>query len=50
MDTTSSIKQKNTRQILVGDVPVGGNAPITVQSMTTTKPLMWMRHCSRFIH
>ena len=37
MDTTSSIKRKDTRQILVGDVPVGGNAPITVQSMTTTK-------------
>ena len=37
MDTTSSIKRKNTRQILVGNVPVGGNAPITVQSMTTTK-------------
>ena len=37
MDNTSSIERKETRQILVGDVPVGGNAPITVQSMTTTK-------------
>ncbi len=26
-----------TRQIMVGDVPVGGDAPITVQSMTITK-------------
>ena len=37
MDNTSSIERKETRQILVGDVPVGGSAPITVQSMTTTK-------------
>ena len=37
MDNTSSIERKETRQILVGEVPVGGNAPITVQSMTTTK-------------
>ncbi|MGH1491959.1 MAG: flavodoxin-dependent (E)-4-hydroxy-3-methylbut-2-enyl-diphosphate synthase [Acidimicrobiales bacterium] len=29
--------RKKTRQIMVGDVPVGGNAPITVQSMTITK-------------
>jgi (E)-4-hydroxy-3-methylbut-2-enyl-diphosphate synthase len=29
--------RKPTRQIMVGDVPVGGDAPITVQSMTTTK-------------
>ena len=26
-----------TRQLKVGDVPVGGGAPISVQSMTTTK-------------
>ncbi len=26
-----------TRKIMVGDVPVGGDSPITVQSMTTTK-------------
>ena len=37
MDNTSSIERKQTRQILVGDIPVGGNSPITVQSMTTTK-------------
>ncbi|HVM08143.1 MAG TPA: flavodoxin-dependent (E)-4-hydroxy-3-methylbut-2-enyl-diphosphate synthase [Acidimicrobiales bacterium] len=29
--------RRKTRQILVGTVPVGGDAPITVQSMTTTK-------------
>ncbi len=30
-------ERRQTRQIHVGKVPVGGNAPITVQSMTTTK-------------
>jgi (E)-4-hydroxy-3-methylbut-2-enyl-diphosphate synthase len=29
--------RKQTRQIMVGDVPVGGGAPVTVQSMTITK-------------
>jgi len=29
--------RKATRQVMVGDVPVGGGAPITVQSMTITK-------------
>lgn len=29
--------RKKTRQIMVGNVPVGGGAPITVQSMTITK-------------
>ncbi len=29
--------RKTTRRIMVGDVPVGGGAPVTVQSMTTTK-------------
>ena len=29
--------RRTTRQIMVGDVPVGGGAPITVQSMTITK-------------
>jgi len=29
--------RKKTRQVMVGPVPVGGGAPITVQSMTTTK-------------
>jgi (E)-4-hydroxy-3-methylbut-2-enyl-diphosphate synthase len=30
------IKRKETRRILVGGVPVGGGAPVTVQSMTNT--------------
>jgi len=30
-------ERRETRQIEVGDVPVGGGAPISVQSMTTTK-------------
>ncbi len=29
--------RKPTRRIMVGDVPVGGGAPVSVQSMTTTK-------------
>src|ERR1700730_16125891 len=29
--------RRPTRQVMVGKVPVGGGAPITVQSMTTTK-------------
>jgi (E)-4-hydroxy-3-methylbut-2-enyl-diphosphate synthase len=33
----SSYQRRKTRQIMVGDVPVGGDAPISVQSMTTTK-------------
>ncbi|NQY82972.1 MAG: flavodoxin-dependent (E)-4-hydroxy-3-methylbut-2-enyl-diphosphate synthase [Alphaproteobacteria bacterium] len=31
-----SIQRRRSRQIMVGDVPIGGNAPITVQSMTNT--------------
>jgi len=30
-------ERKQTRQIHVGGIPVGGGAPVTVQSMTTTK-------------
>ncbi len=38
MDVSSSlVARKPTRQISVGDVKVGGDAPITVQSMTITK-------------
>ncbi|MEI7753247.1 MAG: flavodoxin-dependent (E)-4-hydroxy-3-methylbut-2-enyl-diphosphate synthase [Actinomycetota bacterium] len=33
----SMFERRQTRQIFVGKVPVGGNAPITVQSMTITK-------------
>ena len=30
------IKRRKTRKIKVGNVEIGGNAPITVQSMTNT--------------
>ena len=33
----SSFPRRETRQVMVGAVPVGGGAPITVQSMTITK-------------
>ncbi|HMG41819.1 MAG TPA: flavodoxin-dependent (E)-4-hydroxy-3-methylbut-2-enyl-diphosphate synthase [Acidimicrobiales bacterium] len=33
----SSQPRRKTRQVMVGTVPVGDGAPITVQSMTTTK-------------
>ncbi|HJR24996.1 MAG TPA: flavodoxin-dependent (E)-4-hydroxy-3-methylbut-2-enyl-diphosphate synthase [Acidimicrobiales bacterium] len=33
----SSFPRRPTRQVMVGKVPVGGGAPITVQSMTITK-------------
>jgi (E)-4-hydroxy-3-methylbut-2-enyl-diphosphate synthase len=33
----SSFPRRQTRQVMVGKVPVGGGAPITVQSMTITK-------------
>src|SRR6185503_530943 len=33
----SSFPRRKTRQVMVGNVPVGGGAPITVQSMTITK-------------
>jgi len=31
------INRRKSRQIMVGDVPVGGDAPVTVQSMTNTE-------------
>lgn len=34
---TSPIKRRISKQIMVGNVPVGGDAPITVQTMTNTK-------------
>ena len=37
MQFETSFPRRATRQIMVGDVPVGGGAPITVQSMTVTK-------------
>ena len=30
------IQRKTTRRVMVGSVPVGGGAPISVQSMTNT--------------
>jgi (E)-4-hydroxy-3-methylbut-2-enyl-diphosphate synthase len=33
----TTTERRPTRQITVGTVPVGGGAPVTVQSMTTTK-------------
>ncbi|RMF14590.1 MAG: flavodoxin-dependent (E)-4-hydroxy-3-methylbut-2-enyl-diphosphate synthase [Gammaproteobacteria bacterium] len=36
MNCASPIVRRKTRQIHVGNVPVGGDAPITVQSMTNT--------------
>ncbi len=37
MEFTSTFPRRQTRQIQVGAVAVGGDAPISVQSMTTTK-------------
>jgi (E)-4-hydroxy-3-methylbut-2-enyl-diphosphate synthase len=37
MKTESPIKRRKSRQIFIGDVPVGGDAPISVQSMTNTE-------------
>ena len=37
MEVQASIGRRQTRQIHVGDVAVGGGAPISVQSMTTTR-------------
>lgn len=37
MKTESPIKRRVSRQIMVGEVPVGGDAPISVQSMTNTE-------------
>ncbi|PKH04631.1 flavodoxin-dependent (E)-4-hydroxy-3-methylbut-2-enyl-diphosphate synthase [Moritella sp. Urea-trap-13] len=36
MHQESPIIRRQSKQIMVGDVPVGGNAPIAVQSMTNT--------------
>lgn len=37
MRAASTINRRKTRQIMVGNVPVGGDAPIAVQSMTNTE-------------
>ncbi|HMW73542.1 MAG TPA: flavodoxin-dependent (E)-4-hydroxy-3-methylbut-2-enyl-diphosphate synthase, partial [Cellvibrionaceae bacterium] len=36
MQCESPIKRRVSRQIMVGNVPVGGGAPISIQSMTNT--------------
>ena len=36
MKQESPIKRRKSRQIMVGNVPVGGDAPIAVQTMTNT--------------
>ena len=36
MHNPSPIQRRKSRQIMVGNVPVGGDAPISVQSMTNT--------------
>lgn len=37
MNTQSSFPRRKTRQLKVGRVAIGGGAPVSVQSMTTTK-------------
>lgn len=37
MHSESPIQRRKSRQIMVGNVPVGGDAPISVQSMTNTE-------------
>ncbi len=37
MKAQQAIQRRETRRIMVGKVPVGGGAPITVQSMTNTE-------------
>lgn len=37
MSTSSTYTRRQTRQVHVGSVAVGGGAPVSVQSMTTTK-------------
>ncbi|MCY4069206.1 MAG: flavodoxin-dependent (E)-4-hydroxy-3-methylbut-2-enyl-diphosphate synthase [Acidimicrobiaceae bacterium] len=37
MQVNASFPRRKTRQIMVGKVAVGGDAPVTVQSMTVTK-------------
>ncbi len=37
MEIQAQFPRRTTRQVMVGDVAVGGGSPISVQSMTTTK-------------
>lgn len=36
MKSTHTIKRRKSKKIFIGNVPIGGNAPISVQSMTNT--------------
>ncbi|MEX2131692.1 MAG: flavodoxin-dependent (E)-4-hydroxy-3-methylbut-2-enyl-diphosphate synthase, partial [Pseudohongiellaceae bacterium] len=37
MKSNTKINRRLTRRIMIGNVPVGGDAPITVQTMTNTE-------------
>nr|MCS5684426.1 flavodoxin-dependent (E)-4-hydroxy-3-methylbut-2-enyl-diphosphate synthase [Acidimicrobiales bacterium] len=37
MEVQAGIERRPTRRLMVGDVAVGGGAPISVQSMTITR-------------
>ena len=37
MKADSTINRRQSRQLMVGNVPIGGGAPIAVQSMTNTE-------------
>jgi (E)-4-hydroxy-3-methylbut-2-enyl-diphosphate synthase len=37
LPTPPALRRRASRQIMVGNVPVGGDAPVSVQSMTTTR-------------
>ena len=37
MSSSNFISRRKTRKIMVGNVAVGGDAPISVQSMTNTE-------------
>ncbi|PHS69755.1 MAG: 4-hydroxy-3-methylbut-2-en-1-yl diphosphate synthase [Methylophaga sp.] len=37
MESSTGIVRRKSRQIMVGNVPVGGDAPVAVQSMTNTE-------------
>ncbi len=39
MKLDNKIKRRHSKQIFIGNVPIGGNAPIAVQSMTNTNTL-----------
>ncbi len=44
-------ERKSTREVRIGDVVIGGNHPIAIQSMTNTKTQktwrrLWHRFCS----